>query len=100
MRKAKAGVALALLVAASLGVGYLAENPSRETATSTPTYAGSPWSLPVTDLGNFTTIDQARQIIGVNFSSPTFTPSSTTLSQVRAREGVVALVYDNPSLPN
>lgn len=38
MRKAKAGVILALLVAASLGAGYLAENPSQHaTASKTPT---------------------------------------------------------------
>ncbi len=35
MRKATAGIILALLVAASLGIGYLAESPSRQTATST-----------------------------------------------------------------
>jgi hypothetical protein len=37
MRKAKVGVILALLVVASLGIGYLAENPTRQTARSTST---------------------------------------------------------------
>jgi hypothetical protein len=37
MRKAKVGIILTLLVVASLGIGYLAENPTRQTAPSTST---------------------------------------------------------------
>jgi hypothetical protein len=37
LRRAKAGIVLALLLAASLGIGYLAENPGLQTAHSTST---------------------------------------------------------------
>ena len=91
-----------VLVAGALALGFYSENSGRiQTSTlDGANNAGSPGPFPVTDLGNITTLDQARQIIGVNFSSPTFSPTATTLSQVRAREGVAALIYENPSLPN
>lgn len=87
--------AVLLLVAGALALGFYSENRGT-VQTSTPdgaNYAGGPGPIRVTELGNITTLGQARQIIGVNLSSPTFTPTATTLSQVRAREGVAALVY-------
>jgi hypothetical protein len=94
--------AVLVLVAGTLALGFYSENRGT-VQTSTLDGANnalSPAPFPMTNLGNVATLDQARQFIGVNFSYPTFTPAATTLSQIRVREGVVALIYENPTLPN
>lgn len=97
------GLAMVLvLVAGALALGFYSVDNGRLQASALggANKAGSSGPLPMTDLGNIATLDQARQIAGVNFSSPTVFPTATTLGQIRAREGVAALIYDNPSLPN
>jgi hypothetical protein len=93
------GLAVVLaLVASALALEFYSEDGGSVQSSTLDGANNAP--LPVTSLGNVTTIDQATQMIGVSFSSPTFTPATTTLSQVREREGMAALIYDNPSLPN
>lgn len=92
------GVVLALAVAtASIGIYYGNQKASNSTI-SNGNNPFIPAPQPATALGVLSTLDQARQSVGANFSSPTSLPTGTTQSQVRVREGAMAILFENPTL--
>jgi hypothetical protein len=99
-------LAFAVTFAAALfviSIGAMQNSPQNGVTQNVPTPMGGQTGfrpmLTVNSLGPITTLDQARNSIGVSFSLPATLPSGATLVNVRARTGLAAVVYYEKSLP-
>jgi hypothetical protein len=85
MRKAKAGIILSLLVAASLGIGYLAENPGRQTATSTSQQTTASTFIDESSTASRTaisTVSSSGLELGVDLNATAMEPGQTLAANV------------------
>jgi hypothetical protein len=102
---------IAVAIVASLCVGAVAYSlslraapggsgklPSESNARSEACYPGNAPVYPAWVLGNLTTLAQARQTSGTNFSIPAYLPAGITSDEIRIRSNkIVALVFYSSS---
>jgi hypothetical protein len=87
LRRSKAGIVLAFLVAASLGIGYLAENPGLQTAHSTSTSRQATVSTSIEESSTISgaaisTVSSSGLELRVDLSATAMEPGQTLAANV------------------
>lgn len=70
----------------------------QSTSSNTLTVTISAPSFSVEEYGPVIAIDTARQLLGYNFSLPTYLPSDLQLKEIRGGENAISLIYSSPIL--
>src|SRR5438309_7040629 len=89
------GVAVALIAAIAVGVLTLPQARTQSSSLGSPF---TPPPIPISALGDPSTVDQVVTRFGSSFHAPTYVPAGASLSQVRIWANTAYLIYNDRNL--